>query len=211
MTVDLKERIIGIALRHLYDYGINDLDMDRLLSAIQIDRGTLESLYPTKEDLVEAVILNTLDNIQQLFRAISNKAGLPITTLYEYDLIMASTFYNHTQFTLSHELKESYPHIFDTIMDRTQNMMRTVYQTNYMRGFQLGYYKQFSDIDDMIEEQVSSNGILHKWDTNLSNPELRTENQKLVDKWLDKITTQKGKEEIKKIEAEVKAKQQSKD
>lgn len=203
MTVDLKQRIIGTALKYLYDFGVEKFDLDRLTKDLDIESKVLYELYPTKRDLVYAVISSTLDNIQQLFRAVNNKAGNPISTLYEYNLIMTITFYNRTQFTLSHELKETYTDIFDEVMERTQELMRSSYATNYLRGFQLGFYKQFSKIEDMIEEHISSNGMLHKWDANLSNTELKTANKQLIDLWLTQITTDLGKQEMKRIADEI--------
>ena len=152
-----KIREINIEILLLFQqYGIRSLTMDDIASKLGCSKKTLYVFYTNREDLVNKVISQDMDDHQLQIQKVIEQEINPIDELFllnEIALKKIKTIHPTTQY----ELKKYYPSAWQIFDDKHKSLVFKVTLSNIKRGVKMELYR--SEINPKIMAKIFAENI----------------------------------------------------
>jgi AcrR family transcriptional regulator len=74
-TSEARDRILGTADRLFYEHGVRAVGIDRVIAEADIAKATLYAHFPSKDDLILAVLRHREKNVLEFFREAMERHG----------------------------------------------------------------------------------------------------------------------------------------
>lgn len=82
--LSIKEKIIATAIKEFSKNTFNEIDMNSIAEAADINRSSIYRYFANKEELLEASIINELENRKKYIESIKNKESDPLVFIDKY-------------------------------------------------------------------------------------------------------------------------------
>ena len=194
-----KDQFLEKATELFIEHGSKTLTMDDVAREFGISKKTLYQKYKNKEALLEEVLDFKLNHIMQKMHKLDVEVEKAVERMFCRDEQMQRAV-NSNRSMMVKQLVKYYPSIFNKHMVNFSEKFSQVLMNNILKGREQGYYR-----DDFNEEVYSKLFVLLMMSYD-SSPILEYErveredfNYEVMMLYMNAITTEKGKEILKKI------------
>jgi AcrR family transcriptional regulator len=147
----LRRRIIELARRHFLAHGFRGITMDDLARELGMSKKTLYAFFASKTDLLQAVILNKLDEVEASLDALSRQPPPDFGGNLQK---LLSTFRQHTDEIrppFIRDLQREAPEIFAVIETRRRKLIHRQFKRLFDQGRRAGTIRKDIPVALMIE------------------------------------------------------------
>lgn len=194
-----KEEFLEKSAQLFLEYGSKTLTMDEIAREFGMSKKTLYQKYRNKEALLEEVLDYKLRHIMCKMHYLDSTIENAVERMFCKDEEMESML-NSNKSTMVKQLIKYYPAIFTSHISKLSGQFSEILIKIIIKGRQQGYYR--NDFDAEYYSKFFFQ-LLMSYD---SSPYLGTENMdrktfhdEVVMFYMNAITTEKGKELLKKI------------
>ena len=198
-NMENKNQFLEKATELFIEHGSKTLTMDDVAREFGISKKTLYQKYKNKEALLEEVLDFKLNHIIQKMQKLDVEVENAVERMFCRDEQMERAV-NSNRSMMVKQLVKYYPSIFNKHMVNFSEKFSQVLMNNILKGREQGYYR-----DDFNEEVYSKLFVLLMMSYD-SSPILEYErveredfNYEVMMLYMNAITTEKGKEILKKI------------
>lgn len=128
-------------------YGIKSISMEELSRQLRISKKTLYQHFTDKNDLVEKVIFQMMDQKGCATKEIETKNLNAVEELFELYHLANELIREHNE-SLEFDLQRFYPQIFKKIRDSHRANIYNLTLSNLIKGKREGYYR--NDLDEQV-------------------------------------------------------------
>lgn len=198
---DIKQHIISIAAPRMKQVGIRSVSIDDLCHELGISKKTFYVYFPSKEDLLEAILAVQLELLTRDMRNLIAKKSIT-HCIIDWALIAKKTEEKaHQAPPMLYDLQKYYPHIYKSHMKNMRAVMREFVSQFIVKGQQEGIFRHEIDVANtalifvhthkMITEYSQAHEYTHAQTHQLAKTS--------IDILLRGIFTSEGLESIKKM------------
>ncbi len=149
-----KEKRIISETEELYaKYGIKSVTMEDVASSLGISKKTLYQFVNDKNELVEKVVRNGIEEKLTEFRAIFTEDKNAIDELFDLNLFIKQLFKEHNP-SREYDLLKYYPELYREFRDVKRKNIYNSYKGNIEKGQQQGLYRKEVDAELMARLHV---------------------------------------------------------
>lgn len=190
--MDVKEQILKGAEELFFRYGIKGVSMDDIAKHMSISKRTIYENYPTKDDLISAILKEHIEQTVENFDEFREKAKNAIEEIIMMMLQLRSMF-NTMNPRLLFDLKKFHTKVWQEFQNFKQNLIMKTVADNIKLGIKQGLYRD--DLDVLILSRLRIEEIELAWDPEIYPPsryDLTKVQVCLLDHFLYGITNVKG-------------------
>jgi AcrR family transcriptional regulator len=140
-----KEKVLEVCMQMFLKYGIRRVSVDDICRKMQMSKKTLYTIYPTKEALVEDVLLNRsqmlFERYSKMFQNKNSLEGL-LCIIKEMHKMASSNDSN-----LHEDVRNFYPKIYEKFAQHFTEKFRSGFEYNLRQGIAEGYYRDHIDVE----------------------------------------------------------------
>ena len=141
----LQENIILVSCRLFEQYGIRSVSIDNVCKELQISKKTFYTVFPQKEDLVDAVLtFQNKSNYDKFYKLFRNKNSIDSLILIIKEIKKNIESVSQTMFF---DLEKYYPRVFEKHMLKNKEQIRLGFEINLRQGIAEGFYREDLDIE----------------------------------------------------------------
>ena len=141
----LQENIILVSVRLFEQFGIRSVSIDNVCKEIQISKKTFYTIFPQKEDLVDAVLtFQNKSNCDKFNKIFKNKNSIDSLILIIKEIKKNIESVSQTMFF---DLEKYYPRVFEKHMLKNKEQIRLGFEINLRQGIAEGFYREDLDIE----------------------------------------------------------------
>ena len=141
----LQENIILVSARLFEQFGIRSVSIDNVCKEIQISKKTFYTIFPQKEDLVDAVLtFQNKSNCDKFNKIFKNKNSIDSLILIIKEIKKNIESVSQTMFF---DLEKYYPRVFEKHMLKNTEEIRFGFEINLRQGIAEGFYREDLDIE----------------------------------------------------------------
>jgi len=141
----LQENIITVSCRLFEQFGIRSVSIDNVCKELQISKKTFYTVFPQKEDLVDAVLtFQNSSNCDKFHKLFTNKNSIDSLILIIKEIKKNIESVSQTMY---YDLKKYYPRVFEKQMLKNTEEIRLGFEINLRQGISEGFYREDLDIE----------------------------------------------------------------
>jgi AcrR family transcriptional regulator len=149
-------RIIAAARRHFFAHGFRSVTMDDLAAELGMSKKTLYDSFPSKMDLLRAVLLNKFRSIEtDLDRVTTENATDMLVVLHEL-LACVQRHGEEIQPPFVRDIRREAPEMFDLVQSRRRAVIQRYFGKLFDNGRRAGIFRKDIPTRMMIEILLSA-------------------------------------------------------
>ena len=203
LRVELRGKIIGVAVRAFMANGIKSITMDDIAASLGISKRTLYEVFANKETLLEECILHEQQATEAYVRDVISSSNNALEVMLKLYLRSLEKF--HATSKKFFEDIKKYPHAYELL--KNDNKRNSVEAANFFqKGVEQGIFRSdvnFAIVNLLLDEQL--NLLLHS-DRCASYSFLEVY-ESIMFTYLRGISTQRGAEELERFIRDYRARQ----
>ncbi|MEI8194949.1 MAG: TetR/AcrR family transcriptional regulator [Phycisphaerae bacterium] len=134
----VRQRILAAARGHFFLHGFRRCTMDDLAAELGMSKKTLYACYPSKTDLLRAVILDKFQDIEKDFNRISTQAHLDFMDRLQQLLTSIQRNTEEIRPPFVRDMKLAEPELFALVEARRHTLIHHHFQQLFRAGRQAG-------------------------------------------------------------------------
>ncbi len=165
----MKNRILAEALQLLYEYGLK-FTMDDLAKRLGMSKRTLYDNFHSKEDLIGALLMDAVAEVQEKRKAIANDNSLSISEKFKQMMSVGTTLWNERTEHVIIDIKKSMPgqwqkleSVKDELWAVIEELIRQGVQSGCfrpifipaLRAMFAGAFNEFSNYQFLLKNKVT--------------------------------------------------------
>ncbi|SDN53386.1 transcriptional regulator, TetR family [Paenibacillus sp. yr247] len=139
--VSKKQKVIETGMRLFLEQGISQTNMEQIAEQTPVSKMTIYNYFQNKEGLVEQVVDKLIAEGHRLFREVMDQAKEPIEALSLFTK-MGDTFAKNITDIFVTDLRDSFPHLMQRILDFNQDKIIPEFEMLIFKGQQLGQIRK---------------------------------------------------------------------
>ena len=144
--MDIREKIIELAMEKMKQVGIKSISIDDLCHEIGISKKTFYVYFDAKDDLVAAMLRKHEDNlVNGVKMTVEGKTVLEL--LLSFMQIAGETKDVRRVPPLVHDLKKYYPILYKEHLERVRTFAREIMREQIARGVEEGLFRADLDVE----------------------------------------------------------------
>ena len=144
--MDVREKIIELAMEKMKQVGIKSISIDDLCHEIGISKKTFYVYFDAKDDLVAAMLRKHEDNlVTGVKQTVEGKTVLEL--LLSFMQIAGETKDVRRVPPLVHDLKKYYPILYKEHLERVRTFARDIMREQIARGVEEGIFRADLDVE----------------------------------------------------------------
>ncbi len=151
----MKNRIKQKAHDLFMQYGVRSVTMDEIALQMGVSKKTIYQYYADKDELVDAVMVDLIDNNQNCCDSDREKAKDAIHEVFLAIEMMQEMFANMNP-SILFELEKYYPKSFEKFSNHKYNYLGKILNENLQRGITEELYRAEIDIDVLVKVRLES-------------------------------------------------------
>lgn len=182
------------------EYGAKAVTMDDVAKTLRISKKTLYQKYQNKDILLEEALAYSIEKVLQKMKNLDDKIDNAVERMFSRDADLEKMSENNNSIHLK-QLIKYYPEIFNKHMLYFSEQLSEILVHNIERGRKQGLYRE--DFDEQLYAKLFFH-LAMSFDKSpyfqtggLSRKEYQ---QKALTFYMNSITTEKGKEVMKKLD-----------
>ncbi len=144
--MDIKLRIQEKANELFRRYGIKSITMDEIATQLGVSKKTLYLYFSDKEELVEAVVRNTIKQAQQICNENRDNSKDAVHELFAAMDLMQLIF-SEMNPAMMYDLEKFHPASYRLFLEHKNKYLYDVIRDNLRRGIEQDLYRPEIDID----------------------------------------------------------------
>jgi AcrR family transcriptional regulator len=147
----VRDRIVAAARRHFFAHGFRGVTMDDLAEELGMSKKTLYTAFPSKIDLLRAVVLNKFSGIENdLDRVTSENTTDVLVALHEL-LACVQRHAEEIQPPFVRDIRREAPEIFELVQSRRRELIQRYFGKIFDDGRKAGIIRKDIPTRLMIE------------------------------------------------------------
>jgi AcrR family transcriptional regulator len=147
-------RIVAAARRHFLAHGFRGVTMDDLAQELGMSKKTLYATFPSKIDLVRAVLLDKFRSIEADLDRVSSKSPNALATLHDL-LACVQQHAAEIQPPFVRDIRRDAPEIFELVQSRRRAVIQRYFGKLFDNGRRAGIFRKDISTRMMIEILLS--------------------------------------------------------
>lgn len=160
----MKTEILENATHLFLNQGFKSVTMDDIATHMGISKKTIYANYAHKTELVEAVGVHILSNIQCAVTDMIKEHMNPIEELYEVKKYVIKHLQSEKNASIQ-QMSKYYPKIFNKLRDTQYAFMRSCMEKSIASGIEMGLFRNNLDVE--FVSRMYQVGITNIKDTNI--------------------------------------------
>jgi len=160
---DIKIRILNSAREEFFLHGFTKVTVDEIASKLGMSKKTIYKFYPSKDDIVRAVITTTFKEVQSVCEEIVNNNTLNFVDKLQQMMTVAALHISKIGKSLIEDLQKNVPHVWNEVSEFRSKRINENFSKLLNEGVQKGIFR--NDIDQQLVLLIYDNVI-----SNLVNP-----------------------------------------
>lgn len=200
--MEIRERILRMADELFRQYGIKSITMDDIARQLSVSKKTIYTHFSTKNDIVDEVIISSMQRIIADMNAISDKAKDAVDEILDVLNYMNEVF-TRLHPALFYDLQKYHPGVWESFKKFQNNYLNKSLVDNLKRGMREGVYRE--DVNIEIAAQLRMNQLTSIYNTGIFPPKkfnLREVHVQSITMYLYSIATLKGFRLIKRYQSQ---------
>jgi TetR/AcrR family transcriptional regulator, cholesterol catabolism regulator len=196
--MEAKERILLRAHEMFMRYGIRSVSMDDIAAQLGMSKKTLYQYYADKEELVDAVLSNVLENNRNQCTFDRQRAENAVHEVFLAFEMIQEMFANMNP-SIVFDLEKYHPSVYKKFQQHKSVFMYQVIKQNLEKGMKEELYRPEINIDILTRFRIESMMLAFNSDvfpTNRTN--LVNIQQEILEHFLFGLSTAKGQKLIQK-------------
>jgi AcrR family transcriptional regulator len=165
IDIEVKKRILETARDQFFSHGFTKVTVDEIATRIGISKKTIYKHYPSKDDLVRAVIESTLGEVHTCCKNIVDNNELDFVEKLKQMMTYAALHISKMGRPLIEDLEKNAPHVWKEISEFRSKRIYEDFGKLLYDGVQKGIFR--SDIDQQLVLLIYNNVI-----KNIISPEV---------------------------------------
>lgn len=149
------ERIRQQAHDLFMQYGLKNVSMDDIAKGLGMSKKTIYHFYSDKDQLVEEVVKNVINDNQQHCEFDRSRAKDAVHEVFLAMDRMMEMFHSMNP-SLLHDMQKNYPSAFRIFLAHKNDYIYGVIKTNIQRGIKEGLYRDDMNIEILTRYRVES-------------------------------------------------------
>ena len=203
LRVELRGKIIGVAVRAFMANGIKSITMDDIAASLGISKRTLYEVFANKETLLEECILHEQQATEAYVRDVISSSNNALEVMLKLYLRSLEKF--HATSKKFFEDIKKYPHAYELL--KNDNKRNSVEAANFFqKGVEQGIFRSdvnFAIVNLLLDEQL--NLLLHS--DRCAPYSFLEVYESIMFTYLRGISTQRGAEELERFIRDYRARQ----
>ncbi len=152
----LTARIVAAARRHFFAHGFRGVTMDDLAAELGISKKTLYGSFPSKIDLLRAVLLNKFNNIETDLDRLSGRNDVDALVALQELLACVQRHTAEIQPPFVRDVRREAPEIFELVQSRRRAVIQRYFGKLFDDGRRAGIFRRDIASRLMIEILLSA-------------------------------------------------------
>lgn len=145
---DVKKRILDEARTLFFRYGFSKVTMDEAAEALGMSKKTLYRYFPSKEELLQEVTTNHMDECDTELKAICHRTELSPLERLKLTMNYITGIFSKMSEPLVHDLRRNAPEIWKRVEEARQKNIATDFGSLIKEGRQKGQFRK--DVDERL-------------------------------------------------------------
>lgn len=147
----VSDRIVAAARRHFFAHGFRGVTMDDLAEELGMSKKTLYAAFPSKIDLLRAMLLDKFHSIEaDLDRIVSRNSPDALTTLHDL-LACVQQHAAEIQPPFVRDIRRETPDMFELVQSRRRAVIKRYFGRLFDAGRRAGIFRKDISTRMMIE------------------------------------------------------------
>jgi AcrR family transcriptional regulator len=156
----VTDRIVAAARRHFFAHGFRGVTMDDLAEEVGMSKKTLYAAFPSKIDLLRAVVLNKFSSIEKdLDRVTSENTSDVLGALHEL-LACVQRHAEEIQPPFVRDIRREAPEMFELVQSRRRSVIQRYFGKLFDDGRRAGIFRKDIPNRMMIEILLSATAAI---------------------------------------------------
>jgi len=153
--MEIPERIRQKAHDLIMQYGIRSVSMDDIATALGMSKKTIYQYYADKDELVDAVIEDKLEENKTFCKAQRTSANDPVHEAYLAIEMLQEMLQNMNPAVL-YDMEKFHPRSFQKFQQFKYNFLYEVLTDNIERGIAAGIYREDINVDIVVKARLEN-------------------------------------------------------
>ncbi|MBE7171410.1 MAG: TetR/AcrR family transcriptional regulator [Williamsia sp.] len=203
--MEVREKILQKATDLFMHYGIRSVTMDEIAVQLGVSKKTIYQFYADKDELVDAVLMNILDDNQETCCQYQVAAGNAIEEVV-FATEMVKDMFENMNPSLLYDLEKHHAESYKKFNQFKYKFLREIIVDNLKRGIQEGLYRPDIDIDIITLLRLETMMLPFSYSIAKSGFSFIQVHQQLTEMFLFGIASPKGYKLIEQYKQERKEK-----
>jgi AcrR family transcriptional regulator len=137
-----SQRIIAAARRHFFAHGFRSVTMDDLAEELGMSKKTLYACFPSKDALLEAVLLDKFNGVEADLERIASDSSADVLAALHGLLACVQHHTEEIQPSFVRDLRREGPHRFKLVESRRRDLIRRYFGKLFGEGRRAGILRK---------------------------------------------------------------------
>lgn len=152
---DMRERISSKAHDLVMKYGVRSVSMDDIANALGISKKTIYQYFVDKDELVEAIIENTLGENQEKCTSHRAAAQNAVEEIFSAKKLLREMFSDMNP-SILYDLQKYHPKAFARFLKHKNDFLFGLLRTNLEKGIKEELYRDEINVDIITRFRIES-------------------------------------------------------
>lgn len=200
--MEMKDRIQQKANDLFRRYGVKSITMDEIAAQLGASKKTIYMYFSDKEELVEAVVKQTIEFAQQTCEENRNKSKDAIDELFQA-MDFVQQIFSGMNPAMMYDLEKFHPRSYSIFLDYKNKFLFDIIKTNLKRGITEEFYRPEINIDIIAKFRLEAMMIAFNQDVYpASKFNLVDLHTTIIEHFLFGVASLKGYKQIMKYQQE---------
>jgi AcrR family transcriptional regulator len=149
-------RIVAAARRHFFAHGFRGVTMDDLAQELGMSKKTLYATFPSKVDLLKAVLLDKLGRVDEDLEGIVTESASDFPAALHHLLVCLQGHMSEIQPPFLRDMQREMPEMFSVVEDRRRDLIRRHFGKLLRAGQRAGMIRKDIEVNLLIEILLGS-------------------------------------------------------
>jgi AcrR family transcriptional regulator len=145
------QRIIAAARRHFFAHGFRSVTMDDVATELGMSKKTLYAFFPSKTDLLRAVLLDKFRSVEADLDRITSKRASDVLVILRELLACMQLHTGEIQPPFVRDIRRESPEIFKLVESRRRKVIQRYFGKIFDQGRRAGVFRNDISTKLMIE------------------------------------------------------------
>jgi AcrR family transcriptional regulator len=144
-------RIVAAARRHFFAHGLRSVTMDDLAAELGMSKKTLYSSFPSKVDLLRAVVIDKFRSVEADFERVTTETAADVLGALHRLLACAQRHAAEIQPPFVRDIRREAPELFEIVQSRRRAVIQRHFGKLFDDGRRAGIFRKDISTRMMIE------------------------------------------------------------
>ena len=156
----VSDRIVATARRHFFAHGFRGVTMDDLAEELGMSKKTLYAAFPSKIDLLRAVLLNKFGTVEKDLERITGENSTDVLVALHELLACVQRHAEEIQPPFVRDIRREAPEMFELVQSRRRTIIQRYFGKLFDDGRRTGIFRKDIPSRMMIEILLSATAAI---------------------------------------------------